>query len=296
MALSFSNDPSAVLENERTYHGYKDGKYWLPNDATEQDRLDLQHVAWSCYMSGSLAWAPLEEPRHVLDIGTGTGIWAIEFAEKHPGAQVIGTDLSLIQPQNRHLPNVEWIQEDAEDEWAYFPSPFDYIHLRMMVTSFQNPKIVMRRAFNHLQPGGWIEYQDWSADIYCQDTSTLGTSIHRWISMLKDGAKRLGRDLEVPSSYKEWLQEVGFVDIKETIIRAPSNPWHEDADLRDVGQWTLANSVQVVEGLSLRILGNGLGMSVPEILQLSAQVKKDLSDRRHRFWWTFRVVCGRKPF
>lgn len=95
-----------------------------------------------------------------------------------------------------------------------------------------------------------------------------------------------GRDLESPSKYKQWLHEVGFVDIKETIIRAPANPWPDDADLKNVGKWTLADAIQGIEAMSLRVLGNGLEMSVPEILQLVAQVKKDLSDTRHRFYWT----------
>lgn len=192
-------DPHAVLENGRTYHGFKGGKYLLPNDATEQDRLDLQHVAWSCYMSGALAWAPLKEPRYVLDVGTGTGIWAIEFAERYSSAKVIGTDLSQIQPWGRH-PNVQWIQADAEDDWAHFLDPFDFIHFRMMLTCFYDPRAVMRRAFHHLRPGGWVEYQDGGLDAYCHDTSSLGTSIHKWLFMIKDGAKRLGGliDIHIP--------------------------------------------------------------------------------------------------
>jgi methylase of polypeptide subunit release factors len=42
--------------------------------------------------------APLEDPEKILDIGTGTGIWAIEMADMFPNAEVIGTDLSPIQP------------------------------------------------------------------------------------------------------------------------------------------------------------------------------------------------------
>ena len=30
-------------------------------------------------MKGKLFYAPLENPKRVLDIGTGTGIWAMEF-------------------------------------------------------------------------------------------------------------------------------------------------------------------------------------------------------------------------
>jgi ubiquinone/menaquinone biosynthesis C-methylase UbiE len=32
-------------------------------------------------LKGKLGLAPVEKPRRVLDLGTGTGIWAIEFGE-----------------------------------------------------------------------------------------------------------------------------------------------------------------------------------------------------------------------
>ena len=33
-----------------------------------------------------------------VDIGTGSGKWVIEVADQYPSAQVIGTDLSPVQP------------------------------------------------------------------------------------------------------------------------------------------------------------------------------------------------------
>ncbi|KAK9801432.1 putative S-adenosyl-L-methionine-dependent methyltransferase [Seiridium cardinale] len=74
-------EPDSILgESGRLYHGYKDGKYLLPNDAAEQDRLDLQHAIWRLVLDGWLALAPLTTPpKFVLDIGTGTGIWVNEF-------------------------------------------------------------------------------------------------------------------------------------------------------------------------------------------------------------------------
>lgn len=70
------------------------------------------------------------ESGRVLDIGTGTGIWACDYAEGHPTATVIGTDLSLIQPAYSPL-NCHFVREDAEEEWMH-NLPFNYIHLRMM--------------------------------------------------------------------------------------------------------------------------------------------------------------------
>ncbi|KAJ9130289.1 hypothetical protein NKR23_g12266 [Pleurostoma richardsiae] len=50
-------------------------------------------------LGGKLHLAPLAKTiQKALDIGTGTGIWAIDFADEYLGCEVIGTDLSSIQP------------------------------------------------------------------------------------------------------------------------------------------------------------------------------------------------------
>jgi len=42
----------------------------------------MQHAMMTSLMNDSLFWAPINpNPLRVLDIGTGTGIWAIDFAE-----------------------------------------------------------------------------------------------------------------------------------------------------------------------------------------------------------------------
>src|SRR6202012_1458068 len=120
-------------ENGRRYHAYQDGRYLLPNDEAEQDRLDCHHHLWRLMIDGPLYRAPIgPNPHRVLDLGTGTGIWAIDFADEFPGALVIGTDLSPIQPTNVP-PNCKFYVDDFESEWTYGPQEkFDYVHGRAL--------------------------------------------------------------------------------------------------------------------------------------------------------------------
>jgi hypothetical protein len=52
----------------------------------------MHHEVFRLILEG-LHRAPVHNPGRILDIGTGTGIWAIEMADKYPEAEVIGMDL-----------------------------------------------------------------------------------------------------------------------------------------------------------------------------------------------------------
>jgi ubiquinone/menaquinone biosynthesis C-methylase UbiE len=43
--------------------------------------MDLLHHIYRLMLDGELQLAPVVNPQRVLDLGTGTGIWAIQFAE-----------------------------------------------------------------------------------------------------------------------------------------------------------------------------------------------------------------------
>lgn len=67
-----------AFENGRRYHRFREGAYNFPNDDTEQEREDMKH-AMVVNLCQRLHFADIgNNPQHILDMGTGTGIWAIE--------------------------------------------------------------------------------------------------------------------------------------------------------------------------------------------------------------------------
>ena len=68
------------------------------NQQAELERIDIKHHVFQLLCSGHLHLAPLVNPKRILDLGTGTGIWAIEMADQYPESMVIGIDLSPVQP------------------------------------------------------------------------------------------------------------------------------------------------------------------------------------------------------
>ncbi|KAK5658817.1 hypothetical protein OQA88_1629 [Cercophora sp. LCS_1] len=76
--------------------------------------MDTNHHMLTLLGGEKLYIAPLGKTKlkKVLDIGTGTGVWAIDFADAHPDIRVISTNLSPNQP-NAVPPNLSFEISDA---------------------------------------------------------------------------------------------------------------------------------------------------------------------------------------
>lgn len=81
----------------------------------------------------------------VLNAGCGTGIWAIDFAGEHPDTEVLGIDLSPIQPAFIP-PNATFVVDDLEQEWA-FSNKFDFIYMRMLSASILDFPAMFKNSF-----------------------------------------------------------------------------------------------------------------------------------------------------
>ncbi|KAK1498233.1 TAM domain methyltransferase [Colletotrichum tamarilloi] len=302
VASSSTSVSSSILEyrieNGRTYHAYKDGKYFFPNDERENDRLDLQHNLFILTFDNKLATAPPNDPRskvgNVLDVGTGSGIWAIDFGEEHPDAEVCGVDLSAVQPEFVP-PNVKFEIDDIDQPWT-FSKPFDYIHSRMMNSSIKDWKAYIQTCFDNLSPGGYLELIEFDA-VPTSDDGTLkpDSAITKSATLLFDAAAIIGQPFEDISRMKDVLIETGFEDVHKQLYKWPTNSWPKNPKYKELGIWNHENAIAGWEGFCMAPCTRVHGWSREEVLVLMAEARKEFKNRTIHAYFNIWSIYGRKP-
>jgi len=230
----------------------------------------------------------------VLDVGTGTGIWAIDYADEHPNAEVIGVDLSPVQ-SSIVPPNCNFEIDDVEKEWLW-TRPFDFIFGRVLAGSFANMQGFMKNAFDKLEPGGYLEMQDIALPVTSDDGTLKDDSwLVRMSHMTVDASERLGRPFNLAWKYKEMFEEAGFVDVTIRHFKWPSNIWPRDKRYKEMGRWNFANIDGGLEGLTLGYFTRGLGMSKEETMSLCMGARSEIRDVNIHAYWPMIVCYGKKP-
>ena len=297
-SFTTSASPSVTaypFENGRRYHAFRAGSYLLPNDDEELERLNIVHQMVKKVLDDRIFLAPLPEGfQRALDIGTGTGIWAMEMGDAYPQAEIIGNDLSPVQP-SWVPPNVRFEVDDCESPWAY-DGQFDFVFSRYMCTSLLNWPGLVNQAFKHIRPGGFVEFQDFDMLFYSEDgTLKESSNASKWIQMIVGANRHAGREPSPGPKLEGWMRDAGFEDIVSHKFKIPIGPWAKDKLQKEVGLFNLVQLLDGAEAISLRLLTSILKWKPEEVQVLCAKVKQELKSKSLHAVLDFYVVYGQKP-
>lgn len=244
-----------IHEYGHVYHG--SGRMVTPNDRYENERQGYQHELFTLCLGGALTFTKLplekldaEAPHfHILDVGCGGGHWAMEMAQTNPLVDVLGIELSSANLPKEVPPNLTFEIADAAEDWP--PRLYDFIHLRNLVGGgIRDWKRLIIQAFEHLKPGGQLEFTEVTPLFFPIDPDPLAETPSDTCSAGDDDTERpraavgaaaieygnvfaeisaaQGIDFDPTPKVRPWLVEVGAESVRERSDWLPVRNWARD--------------------------------------------------------------------
>ncbi|KAJ5647004.1 hypothetical protein N7490_003376, partial [Penicillium lividum] len=288
--------------NGRRYQSLKSEDYWSPSDELQFEAYETGHIIFLLLdytEDNPLHRAPIKSPKHILDIGTGKGSWAIDVADMYPNATVRGVDL-YPPPETWIPPNLVFEVDDVLQPWTW-TTKFDLIYIRHLLGSFDREgwSTLYDRCFENLEPDGWIEQFEFDVSVYSDDNSLPKDSLlDQWGDMWYPCSERAGRPLQVEKHMRANLEKAGFVDIKEVVYKVPLGPWARDPVLKELGLLHHQHWSKGLEGYCMYLLTN-FGAPDPwtpsEVQVFLAKTRAELKNPKFHGYQFGRRIWARKP-
>jgi len=240
----------------------------------EMLRLDEMHLAVTRYLGGKLSLAPIADinPRKILELGCGSGAWAIQAGKEFPEAEVIAADISPLP--NREIPgNISFKLMDLTKEWAWEKETFDVVHARFVMIHVPNAENVIKRAAQLLKPRGLLILEE--PDMISA-AETGGPALQRSMSpFLQLWRSRAGADPELGKKLGDIITSTGyFADVHVDKISVPLAGTGPDEAKNGLGRALNKSWMRGLDDAESRMVAQGLA---PD--SMLKEQKEQLEDR-----------------
>lgn len=311
-----------IHEYGHVYHG--SGRMVTPNDRYENERQGYQHELFTLCLGGALTFTKLplekldpEAPHfHVLDVGCGGGHWAMEMAQTNPLVDVLGIELSSANLPKEVPPNLTFEIADAADDWP--PRLYDFIHLRNLVGGgIRDWKRLIVQAFDHLKPGGQLEFTEVTPMFFAVDPDPLaetpsdtssaggaedserpraavGAAAIEYGTIFAEISAAQGIDFDPTPKVRPWLVEVGAESVRERSDWLPVRNWARDPLTKKKGEILNKMLAPGCDHWTLRMFGLA-GWEEEATRELLGRVMEEYRDPLLRSCIKVTFISARKP-
>lgn len=143
---------------------------------------------------------------------------------------------------------------------------------------FKDQKEVFRSAYDALEPGGYCQILDAKLPIVAIDSSIEGTAIEKWLQGCIEAGEASGRPWTNIAKYREWLEDIGFEEVIETVYHNPINDWAIGAKEKKIGTM-MQKDIMLFLYSTRRLLIDVLKRDEAEVDALLLETVKDGKDR-----------------
>lgn len=251
--------------------------YLLPCDESEFTRQDFEHHLLRQALRGNVL-APVNQPRMILDVGMGTGRWALEVTAQFPAASIVGVDLvpspgiertsqdavsrTWATPPLELPPNFSFVTGNILGRLPFADGVFDYAHMRFLSAAIPlgGWRHVMHELMRVTRRGGWIEIVDTSWTPLNGGPAT--EQVFYW-------ARIAGMMQEINLQLAAWLGNI-FLDSGLANVSAPKPQLPMGRGGGRIGSMVAANAIAVAEALQPWVVGYGIAAAAEFARALAA--------------------------
>lgn len=108
-------------------------------------------------------------------------------------------------------------------------------------------------APRNLNPGGWVEFQDFDLK-YTSDDGTLTEEhdFYKWNKVFLDGLATINQTGVPGRHLRSYAEKAGFTSIRDKMFKVPMGSWPKDPVLKKTGMMNLVQMLDGMEAFSLK--------------------------------------------
>ncbi|KIO32943.1 hypothetical protein M407DRAFT_241198 [Tulasnella calospora MUT 4182] len=241
-----------------------------------------------------------------LDLGTGSGKWAVDMAKEFPHAEVVGLDLAPVNPSSKAPPNCRFILGDCNtclDDPSY-ESGFDMIQARCIVNGVLDYRKLLRDVWKALKPGGVffsIEghlgcFDEHHRPLVVQDEGDPEYSWqHKLVTLAGEAIVARNDQYRYLDDVPTWLKDMGdaWEDFGERPLWIPIGAWDKSSpELVFQGESMRQNCLIFTESVQPMLLLRGHPKESVE--KWAQNARKELEELPLRQWSKYGAVWAVK--
>jgi len=265
--------------------------YPLPKDMGEINRLDFQHFLLRTGLRGNYA-APVNQPADILDVGCGSGRWAMEMAALFPNARVVGLDLvpppedanPLGQGLDVRPANYIFSVGNILEGLPFATGSFDFVHQRLLITAIPRDRwpSVIQELVRVTRPGGWVELAE------CGSAQDGGPGyMGLWQSWI-DFLNTRNVDFTIGKHVGQMLSNGGLVNVQQRVLNFPMGDWGGR-----IGRASATDCLAVGRALRAGVVASHI-LPEAEYDRLFALTEQEFANKRGGGVLPFYLACGQR--
>ncbi|RKP07593.1 S-adenosyl-L-methionine-dependent methyltransferase [Thamnocephalis sphaerospora] len=259
-----------------------DTEHPIPAPLMEIDRLDVEHYLLQTARINKF-YAPLDHPRRIIDVGTGSGIWMLEMAAEFPDCEFLGIDIIPIQPTTTLPLNCQF---EVANALRGIPRPdgyFDYVYSRLLVAAIpkESWELYVSECVRVCASGGWVEMVECDTRMY--NSGVAGERLTEYMSV---SLNAMGINPGTVLELDRYMREAGLVDVHVKECALPMGRWSVPA-----GDLAWRNSKPVYKSLA-PIYMKETGATQEEVDKIIDDAEEAFN--KYQNYTGIRIAYGRK--